>query len=84
MSSGGKYVPPKNGLPSGVRNADNGQPPEPVIMRTAVMYTSSTSGRSSRSTLNRDEVPIHYLGDLIVLETLMRHDVTPVAGGVAN
>ena len=30
-SSGGKYVPPKNGLPSGVRNAVSGQPPCPEI-----------------------------------------------------
>jgi hypothetical protein len=28
-----------------------GQPPEPVMACTASMYTASTSGRSSRSTL---------------------------------
>ena len=28
-SRGGKYVPPKNGRPSGVRNIDIGQPPGP-------------------------------------------------------
>ncbi len=28
-----------------------GQPPDPVIAWTASMYTASTSGRSSRSTL---------------------------------
>ena len=33
----GKYVPAKNGLPSGVRNADSGQPPWPVIAWTASM-----------------------------------------------
>jgi hypothetical protein len=26
-SAGGKYVPPKNGFRSGVRNTDIGQPP---------------------------------------------------------
>ena len=36
-SSGGKYVPPKNGRRSGVRNTLIGQPPEPVIACTAVM-----------------------------------------------
>ena len=50
-SSGGKYVPPKNGARSGVRKTVIGQPPEPVIACTAAMYTSSRSGRSSRSTL---------------------------------
>ena len=36
-SSGGKYVPAKNGSPSGVRNAVIGQPPEPVMAWTASM-----------------------------------------------
>ena len=49
-SSGGKYVPPKNGVPSGSRNTVIGQPPLPVSACTACMYTASTSGRSSRST----------------------------------
>ena len=49
--SGGKYVPPKNGSPSGVRKTVIGQPPLPVSATTASMYTASTSGRSSRSTL---------------------------------
>ncbi len=35
--TGGKYVPAKNGLPSGVRNAVNGQPPLPVIACAASM-----------------------------------------------
>ena len=47
----GKYVPVKNGLPSGVRKAVRGQPPDPVMACNASMYTASTSGRSSRSTL---------------------------------
>ena len=47
----GKYVPPKNGRPSGARNTDIGQPPWPVIACTAPMYSWSRSGRSSRSTL---------------------------------
>ena len=50
-SVGGKYVPPKNGLSCGVRKTLIGQPPEPVMACTAAMYTSSRSGRSSRSTL---------------------------------
>ena len=33
----GKYVPAKKGLPSGVRNADSGHPPWPVIDWTASM-----------------------------------------------
>ena len=48
---GGKYVPPKNGSPPGVRKTVSGQPPCPVSETTASMYTASTSGRSSRSTL---------------------------------
>ena len=34
---GGKYVPPKNGRPSGVRKTLMGQPPEPVSDWTASM-----------------------------------------------
>ncbi len=48
---GGKYVPPQNGARSGVRNTLSGQPPPMRIACIAVMYTRSTSGRSSRSTL---------------------------------
>ena len=48
--SGGKYVPPRNGSPAGVRKTVIGQPPWPVIDTTASMYSESTSGRSSRST----------------------------------
>ena len=48
---GGKYVPPKNGFSSGVSHTLIGQPPAPVVACTNVMYTRSTSGRSSRSTL---------------------------------
>jgi hypothetical protein len=43
-------VPAKKGLPSGVRNTVRGQPPCPVSSWQAVIYSSSTSGRSSRST----------------------------------
>ena len=35
--SGGKYVPPKNGSPSGVRKTVIGQPPLPVSATTASM-----------------------------------------------
>jgi hypothetical protein len=44
-------VPPRNGSPSGVRNTVIGQPPWPDNATTASMYSESTSGRSSRSTL---------------------------------
>jgi hypothetical protein len=47
----GKYEPPKNGRPSGVRKRVIGQPPAPFIACTAAIYTASRSGRSSRSTL---------------------------------
>jgi hypothetical protein len=35
--SGGKYVPPKKGSPSGVRKTVMGQPPLPVSATTASM-----------------------------------------------
>ncbi|GIW73141.1 MAG: hypothetical protein KatS3mg102_2683 [Planctomycetota bacterium] len=35
--SGGKYVPPKNGSPSGVQNTDKGQPPSPAVACTNAM-----------------------------------------------
>ena len=41
----------ENALPSGVRKTVIGQPPLPVSICTASMYTASRSGRSSRSTL---------------------------------
>ena len=44
-------MPPKNGLRSGVSHTLIGQPPAPVVAWTNAMYTRSTSGRSSRSTL---------------------------------
>ena len=44
-------MPAKNGSLSGVMNTVIGQPPWPVMAWVAVMYTESTSGRSSRSTL---------------------------------
>ena len=39
------------GRPSGSRKTVIGHPPLPVTAWTASMYTASTSGRSSRSTL---------------------------------
>ena len=36
-SCGGKYVPAKNGLRSGVRNTEFGQPPERVMSCVAPM-----------------------------------------------
>ena len=35
--SGGKYVPPKKGTPSGSQKTFSGQPPWPVIPCTACM-----------------------------------------------
>ena len=54
-SSGGKYVPPKNGLP--VRRQEDGHRPAAAAGHRlhGAMYTSSRSGRSSRSTLIADE-----------------------------
>ncbi|CAB4607703.1 unannotated protein [freshwater metagenome] len=46
----GKYVPPKNGRPSGVIKTVIGHPPRPDIACTASIYSASISGRSSRST----------------------------------
>ena len=80
----GKYVPPKNGSPSGVMNTVIGHPPRPVIACTASMYTASTSGRSSRSTLTLTNRPVHRGRHLVVLEALVGHDVAPVAGRVAD
>ena len=37
-SVGGKYVPPKNGFKFGVRKTESGQPPEPIVACTKVMY----------------------------------------------
>jgi len=34
--------------------------------------------------LDRDEEAVHHLRDFLVLETLMRHHVAPVAGGIAD
>ncbi len=36
FSFGGKYVPPANTFPPGVKNAVRGQPPLPVIALTAL------------------------------------------------
>ena len=43
--------PEKNGLQSGVMRMVNGHPPCPFMAWHTDMYTESTSGRSSRSTL---------------------------------
>ena len=47
----GRYVPAQNGSRSGVSSTVSGHPPCPVIAWHTAMYTASTSGRSSRSTL---------------------------------
>ena len=53
--------------PSAVMNTVMGQPPCPVMAWTAVMYTESTSGRSSRSTLMLMKVVVHLGGDAVDL-----------------
>ena len=63
-SAGGKYVPPKNGSPCGVRKTVSGQPPGTPIAWAALMYTESTSGRSSRSTLMLTKSCVHEGRDL--------------------
>src|SRR5260370_37788819 len=49
--SGGKYVPPKKGLRSGVSITLSGQPALPVVASTYAIYRRPTSGFSSPSTL---------------------------------
>ena len=46
----------KKGRRSGVMKIVSGQPPLPVIIWQAAMYTASMSGRSSRSTLMQTKV----------------------------
>ena len=69
---------------TGVSQTLIGHPPDPVVACTNVMYTRSTSGRSSRSTLIETKSTIEDLGDLCVLEALVLHHVAPVAGRVAD
>ena len=69
---------------SGVRNTFSGQPPWPVIAWQAAMQTASMSGRSSRSTFTHTNRSFISLADFRILEGLMRHHMTPVAGRVAD
>jgi len=75
----GKYVPPKNGVPSGDRNMVSGQPP------AAARASGARSGRSDRGRslfavhLDVHEQPVHHRRHCRVLEALVRHDVAPVA-----
>jgi hypothetical protein len=48
------------------------------------MYTASTSGRASRSTLIATKPVVQPGRDLGIVERLTRHDVAPVAGGVPD
>ena len=48
------------------------------------MQIASMSGRSSRSTLTHTNSLVHERRDVRVLEGLVRHDVAPVAGRVAD
>ena len=58
--------------------------PGPVIAWTAPMYSWSTSGRSSRSTLIGTKWALSVRGRRLVLERLALHHVAPVAGRVAD
>ena len=82
--SGGKYVPPKNGSPSGVRNTVIGQPPLPGQRHDGVHVDRVDVGRSSRSTFTLTKRSFISARRLGVLERLVRHHVAPVAGGVAD
>ena len=62
----------------------SGQPPGTPIAWAALMYTESTSGRSSRSTLMLTKSVVHQRGDLSVLEQLVSHHVAPVACAVPD
>ena len=83
-SSGGKYVPAKNGRRSGSRKAESGQPPRPVISWTARHVDVVHVGALLAVHLDRDEVVVQEARDLLVLERLALHDVAPVARRVAD
>ena len=61
-----------------------GQPPLPVRAVTALHVDAVQVGAFFAVDLDVDEVLVHEGGDGFVLEGLVRHDVAPVAGGVAD
>ena len=56
-------MPAKNGVPSWSSTTVIGHPPCPVIEVVACMYTASTSGRSSRSTLMHTKCSFMYAAE---------------------
>ena len=82
--SGGKYVPPKNGSPAGVRNIVIGQPPLPGQRDDRVHVDRVEVGPLLAIDLDADEALVHQRGGRLVLERLVLHHVAPVAGGVAD
>ena len=83
-SRGGKYVPPKKGRPSGVRNTVIGQPPPPRHGLDGLHVDGVHVGTLLPVDLDGDEALVDLLGGLVVLERLVGHDVAPVTGGVAD
>ena len=82
--TGGKYVPPKNGSPSGVRKTVIGQPPWPERATHRVHVDRVDVGPLLAIDLDVHEVLVHERRRLGVLERLVLHHVAPVAGRVAD
>ena len=82
--SGGKYVPPKNGSPSGVRNTVIGQPPLPGQRDDRVHVHRVEVGAFLAVDLHADEPLVHHARRRSVLERLALHHVAPVARRVAD
>ena len=82
--SGGKYVPPKNGTPSGVQEDGH----RPAAVSGHRLHGGHVDGVEVRALLAVDldvhEVLVHERGDVGVLEGLVLHHVTPVTRGVAD
>ena len=82
--SGGKYVPPKNGSPSGVRNTVIGQPPLPGQRDDRVHVDRVDVGPLLAVDLDADEELVHQRRRRRVLERLALHHMAPVARRVAD
>ena len=80
----GKYVPPKNGRPSGVEEHRH-RPAAPPDHRLHGIHVDRVHvGTLLAIDLHVDEELVHDRGGRSVFERLVRHDVTPVARGVAD
>ena len=82
--SGGKYVPPKNGSPAGVRKTVIGQPPLPGQRDDRVHVDRVEVGTLLAVDLHVHEVLVHHARRERVLERLVLHHVAPVACRVAD